>query len=325
RDILGVFSQRWNEERNDVEPVEQVLAKVAALDFLVQMLVGGGDNPHVHGQVAPRAERRKALLLDHAQDLGLGAQAHIADFIEEERSAAGLLEFSRFVFERARKRPLHVPEELAFDQLLGNRGAVELHKRLLGPRAHPVQGRSDQLFPGAALAVHQDAAVGGSRERELLPQRLHRHAVTDHAAPSLQFLAQEPVLGAEFDLMERVAKRQQCLIDGEWFLDEVKSPELGGAHRSFDGGVAGDHDDHRRVLERLDPFELLKAIHRGQPDIKQYNVAAVLAEELETLFAALNRLRAVALVLKDAGERLANPRFVVDDEDGVLHTRMNYE
>ena len=120
--------------------------------------------------------------------------------------------------------------------------------------------------------------------------------------------------------MERVSKREQRLVDGEWFLDEVKSPEFGGAHGGFDRAVAGDHDDDGRVLERLNLFERLKTIHRGQPDVEQYNVASVPAEELEALFAALNRLGAVALVLKDAGEGLANPSFVVDDEHGVLHT-----
>src|SRR5207249_6715074 len=92
RHIFGVLPQRRHEEGNDVEPVEEVLAEVASLDLLLQVLVGGGDDADIYREVICGAERREALLLDNAQDLGLSAQAHIADFVQEKRAAMGLRE-----------------------------------------------------------------------------------------------------------------------------------------------------------------------------------------------------------------------------------------
>src|SRR2546427_7074389 len=80
---LGMLAERGNVKGDDVEPVKQVLAEVALLDLLLQVLVRRGDDAHVHRQVVAGADGREALLLDHAQDLGLRAQAHITDFIEK--------------------------------------------------------------------------------------------------------------------------------------------------------------------------------------------------------------------------------------------------
>ena len=114
---------------------------------------------------------------------------------------------------------------------------------------------------------------------------------------------------------------QQRLVDRERLLDKVKGTQLRGAHGRLDGAVAGNHDDQRRVVEGLNFLERLETIYRGQPDVKQHHVTFLLGEELETLFAARDRLGPVAFVLKDPGKGLANPRFVVHDKDGVFHRK----
>ena len=59
-------------------------------------------------------------------------EPHVADFVEKERPTVGLLELARLVFARAGERTFDVAEELALDQLLGDRRAIHLDERLAG-------------------------------------------------------------------------------------------------------------------------------------------------------------------------------------------------
>src|SRR5436309_2075534 len=87
---------------------------------------------------APKAEALDLLLLQHAEHLGLRLRAHVADFVEKDRPAVGLLELADLLLGRAGERPLLVAEELRFDQLLGNRRAVDLDEALTRARTVPM-------------------------------------------------------------------------------------------------------------------------------------------------------------------------------------------
>ena len=139
RNVLAPLAQRRHVERNHVQPVEQILAKIAALDLLLQILVGGRDHAHVHLHELGRAHRLEALLVERAQHLGLRPQAHVADLVQEQRAAVGLLELADLVLVRAGEAALAVAEQLALDQLLGNGRAVDLDERL-APRAGSWRG-----------------------------------------------------------------------------------------------------------------------------------------------------------------------------------------
>ena len=108
-------------------------------------------------------------------------QRHVADFVQEQRAAIGLLQLADLVFQRAGEAALAMAEQLAFDQLFGNRRAVHFDEGLAGARAGGVNRVRDQFLAGAALAENQHAAVGGGHQRQLLAQRFHRHALADDA------------------------------------------------------------------------------------------------------------------------------------------------
>src|SRR6266851_2245667 len=142
-DVLFAVAQRRYEEGNYVQPIEKVLAEGAARDLLFEVLVCGGQNANVDAQSLAGADRLEALLFQYAQHFRLRAQAHVADFVEEERAAVGFLEFSDFVLAGARD----------------------------------------------AVAINQHAAVGRRSDRNLLPQRLHRHALADDLIAMAQLAA----------------------------------------------------------------------------------------------------------------------------------------
>ena len=76
------------------------------------------------------ADPGKFALLEHAQQLGLQFQRQIANLVEEQRARAGYLELARAPLGRAGERAALMAEQLAFDQAVRDRRAVDRDERL---------------------------------------------------------------------------------------------------------------------------------------------------------------------------------------------------
>ena len=159
--IFATLAQGRHVEGDDVEAVEEVLAEIAALDLLFEILVGGGDDADVHRMDSWAPTGSKRCSSRDAQDFGLGPEAHVADFVEEERAAVGLLELADLALMGAGEAAFAVAEEFALDQVFGDGGAVDFDEGLGGAGAHGMDGVRDEFLAGAAFAVDEHAAVGG--------------------------------------------------------------------------------------------------------------------------------------------------------------------
>src|ERR1700687_1764148 len=250
-DVLPAVAQGRHVKGNHVQAIEKILAKGAARDFLFEMLVRCGDDAHVDAQGSVGAYALEALFLEYPQNFRLRAEAHVSDFIEEERPAVGLLKFTDLVFRRAGKAALNMPEELGLDQFLRNRRAIDFPERTLAAKARSVQRARNELLARAALTVDQHAAVGRCRDGYLLAQRFHRNAVADNLVAATQFAAQQLVFIFEAALLNGVANQNDDLLKRKGFLDEIEGAELCGPHGCLDCAVTGNHDDRRRPRGRL--------------------------------------------------------------------------
>src|SRR5258708_40090813 len=110
-----------HEEGNFVQSVKEILAEGAARDLLFEILVRGCQDANIDTQRLAGADRLEALLFQHAQNLRLRAQTHVANLHEEERSPVGFLEFPDLIFGGAREAALYLPQKFGVDQLLRNR------------------------------------------------------------------------------------------------------------------------------------------------------------------------------------------------------------
>ena len=88
----------------DVEPVEQVAAKLPVRDGLLQIHVGRGNHAHVDRHAGARTEPHDLALLQHAQQLDLHRQRQVADLVEKQRAAVRGLEPAGLRAERAGTR-----------------------------------------------------------------------------------------------------------------------------------------------------------------------------------------------------------------------------
>ena len=130
RDLVAAFAQRRNAQPDDIQAVEQIFAEPTVVDRCLEVGVGRGDDADVDGQRRGLAERGDLARFEEAEQLGLQIEAQLADFVEEEGAAAGGADEARVVAVGAGERAAAMAEELAFEQIARDGGAVEGDERL---------------------------------------------------------------------------------------------------------------------------------------------------------------------------------------------------
>jgi hypothetical protein len=91
---LAALAQRREGQREHVEAVIEVLAEAPAATSLAQPAVGGREHAHVEGQSGSGRRAARPPLLQHAQQLGLQAERHLGDLVEQQRATLRLLELA---------------------------------------------------------------------------------------------------------------------------------------------------------------------------------------------------------------------------------------
>ena len=149
-------------DRHDVEPVIEVGAKTPVGDHRAQVMVGGGDDAHVHLLQLQATDRNEAALLDHLEQLDLQRQRQITDLIEKNRALVRQLQQTALALTAgAGERARHIAEQLGLDQVLRQRTAVQRQKRLRRARAALVDVLSDQGLADAGFPLQQHLHVAG--------------------------------------------------------------------------------------------------------------------------------------------------------------------
>ena len=192
--VLAPLAERGQADRDHLQPVVEVAAERARLDRLLQVAIGGREDADVDLDRLVRADAGDLAVFQHPQQLDLRGQGHVAHLVEEHRAAVGVFELAHPIGRGVGKRALHVAEQLALQNVLAQRGAVQGHEGLVLPRAVLVDGLGDQLLAGARLALDQHAGVGRGDAFQPLDHVVHLRAVADDALeaelfvqPPLQF------------------------------------------------------------------------------------------------------------------------------------------
>ena len=141
-DVLAPLAQRRHVDRDDVQPVEEVLPERARPDALLQILVRRGDDAAVDPHRPAVAYALKLAVLQDVQQLGLQLDRQLRDLVEEDGPAVGELEAADAVVVGAGKSTLRVAEELALEQRGGQRRAVGLMEK------EKSRKRADREGPG---------------------------------------------------------------------------------------------------------------------------------------------------------------------------------
>src|SRR4029079_7792149 len=99
-----MLAQRWDMNRHDIQPIEQILTESAGSNLLLEVLVRRGKNANVDSNRLGAADPGNDVVLKNAQHFRLRGHAHVADLVEKQCPLVGLLELSRAVGDCAGKR-----------------------------------------------------------------------------------------------------------------------------------------------------------------------------------------------------------------------------
>ena len=227
--VARARAQRRQLDADHVEPVEEVLAKEAARDALVQILVGRGDDAHVDAHRGLAADPVELALGEHPQQARLQRHRHVADLIEEQRPAVGLLEAPAPERIRAGEGAALVSEELGLEEVGGNRRGVERDEGLAGARAVIVQRARHELLAGAGLAHHQHGHGGARQAADGAEHLLHRRRPTEELGNTRRAARLAACLHAGIG---RAARERHGLVDVEGLRQVLERAALVGRHRA---------------------------------------------------------------------------------------------
>ncbi len=174
--------------------------------------IGRADQPEVGADHARAADRPEFPLLQQAQQLDLQLRRHLADLVEQQRTAARQLHQPDLVGNRAGERALLVAEQLRLHELGRDGGAVDLDERAARALAVLVNGAGHQLLARPALAVNQHVRIGGRDQAHQLKQPSHPRAGRDDvgkAGMMLDLLAKALVLLGQHRSLDRLLHHRE--------------------------------------------------------------------------------------------------------------------
>ena len=133
------------------------------------------------------------FFFQHAQQLGLAAEAQVADLVQKQRAAGGQLELALAALVGVGEGPFFVAEQFAFEQRLGDRRAVDGDERLVAAAAEVVDRLADDFLAGAVFAQDQHGQLGVGHAADRRAQGLDRRAFADQLHAFGRLLDDVPV------------------------------------------------------------------------------------------------------------------------------------
>ena len=244
----------------------------------------------------------------------------LADFVQENGAAVGLLEPSDPAFVRAGERAAFVAEQFALEQLRRERRAMHRDEFGFVPAAQIVNRVSDQFLAGAAFAFDQDIRGRGRDLSDGVEHLAQRRRFADDVFESVTFvhlLTQRPIFLLHPAAGQGARDQDFDLVEVERLGHEI----VGAAFHRFDRGVDRTVGRHHDADGRMRKFE--RALDQGH---------AVVAAETEIGDEQINRFAfehvhraanilgdvGIVFVLEQTAQPIARMLFVIDDQDGGL-------
>ena len=134
----------------------------------------GRDHPHIGLDRLVTADAIKLAVGEHAQQARLQFRRHVADFIEEQRAALGLLEAAAAHRLGAGESAALVTEQFRFEQVPRHRRGVDRDKGFRCTAGVAMQRQRHQFLAGARLTGNQHGGVGLRQPADGAKYLLHR-------------------------------------------------------------------------------------------------------------------------------------------------------
>src|SRR5438105_8677082 len=322
RNVLATLAQRRDRERHDLEALVQVLAEPAGFHLARELAIGRRQDARAYRNPLHPADPLQLALLQDTKQLRLQVLRGLADLVEAHGAVLRQLELARLRRGGAGEGALLVTEQLALEQRLDDRGAVDADERLVG-RAVAVDDACDQLLARATVSLDEHGRAAGGDAAHVLEQLLHRRRGPDDVVDvqgARRRHVEEVGAAREAAHFERAIDGDVERLDVDRLVDVVERARLHGQ----DGGghvvVRGDHQDGRLAGALPQLRNEVDARRVGQAHVEDDRGGRGFLRELEPFGAGRRAEHAEAAFLEMHREQLPNGTVVVDDEDTVQPT-----
>src|SRR3989441_5504831 len=316
-DVLRPLAQRRQDDAEDVETVQEVLAEPTGAHQLVDIAVGGHDDADVYRDRSHPAHPAQLAVIEHLEELRLHLRRHLSELVEKQRSALCELEEPRLLGHRTGERASLVPKELVLEEVVRHRRTVHVEERLLPSPALLVYSARQDSLAGARLPQDHDLGVAGGGSLGKLQNGPDCRARADEirAACRAQHASERGVFAPQSAMLHRPP---EGLLDQRRLhrlSQVVEGAQLHGCHTVVI--VWLPREDHHlaretRLSETPEHFEAAEPWH---PEVEQHDVEGLLRDALQRCLAAGDGLHEMAGALEAVPNEEAKRFLVVDDED----------
>jgi uncharacterized protein YoaH (UPF0181 family) len=250
----------------------------------------------------------------HAQQPRLQVERHVADLVEEERAAVGLLEAAAAHGLRAGEGAALVAEQLRLQQVLRDGRRVERHEGAAGARAVLVQRARHQLLAAAALAGDEHRHVALRQAADGAEDVLHGRRLAEH-------LGHRHLRGVAHRLAHALLHRAVDELHRLGHVEGLGQVLEGAALEGRDGAVevgVGGHDDDRQLRQaRLELRQQVQPRAAGHADVADQHLRLVAVVQRRHDVAGVGEAAHRELLARERLlEHEADRLIVIDDPDG---------
>src|SRR5262245_52244252 len=228
RYVFAALAQRRDEQRDHAQAIVKVFTEPPGFDFVLQVAVGGRDGARVDLHRFSRPDAANLSFLQCAQQFDLQGRARLADLVQKDRPAFGLLEQAFLICDRAGEAPSRVAEELGFEQRFGQRAAIDRDEGLRRARAVAVYGAGDQFLARTRFADDQHGRAVSRYSGDLFVKLYHLATVANQPGRSVTgvkfFQIVVPRRGLLAAGLDRPSRHGDDLLNVERLTDEVERP-----------------------------------------------------------------------------------------------------
>ena len=260
------------------------------------------------------------MLLQDPENLGLDRGAHVADFVQEQAAAVGLLEAADSLAIGAGEGALLVAEQLRLEQRLGQRRAVHFDEVARRAVRVVMNRAGDELLARARLAPDQHGRVALRHLAHDAQHALQRLARADDAVEIVDVVLRVPQvveLVAHAPHLERLLDLHFHLFDLEGLLHVVERADLhrldGRMHRS----ESGHQDDGGRRVQRLGRAQHIETVAAAHLQVAEHDVEVPFVKAFDRLVAVGSFLDLVVGGSQRPGEPASKGIVVVGDENAA--------
>src|SRR5207245_4316717 len=143
-DVGTPLTKRRHAHVDAAQPVKEIRSKNRALNEVGEPPVRRCDNSNIDAMRAASADALDGKILNRPQQLCLRGKREIGHFVQEQRSAVGVLELSAPAAD-TRRGAIFDAEQLRLEKRLDERSAVDRDKRPVAPATEIVNLPGDEL------------------------------------------------------------------------------------------------------------------------------------------------------------------------------------